>query len=73
MIDITALPNSRTTDNMKYWYSETVPWCTDLSENTLLLGHGDGSVNVVNIESNDVITVQQHTSGVLLLRFIDQM
>ena len=53
--------------------SETIPWCTALSQNTLLLGHGDGSVNVVNRTSNDVITVQQQTSGVLLLRFIDQM
>lgn len=53
--------------------SETIPWCTALSDKILLLGHGDGSVNVVNWGSNDIITVQQQSSGILLLCFIDQM
>lgn len=65
-------PHGRILQLIKMLFSETIPWCTAVSDSLLLLGHGDGSTNLVNWRNGQIITVQQQNSGILLLRFINQ-
>ena len=61
---------SRFSHKLLYPLSETLPWWTALSSSIILLGHSDGSVNVVDVESRGILTIQQQESGIMFLQLV---